>query len=51
MVIVEELPGVTALGEKLHDAPAGSREQANDTVPENPSIAPTVMLAVPDPPL
>ena len=51
MVIVEELPGVTALGEKLHDAPVGSPEQANDTEPVNPSVPLTVMLAVPELPL
>jgi hypothetical protein len=51
IVNVEELPAVTEAGEKLHEAPAGSPEQANDTDPAKPSIADTRMLAVPVPPL
>jgi hypothetical protein len=51
IVNVEELPAVTEAEEKLHEAPAGSPEQANDTDPAKPSIADTRMLAVPVPPL
>lgn len=51
IVNVEELPAVTEAGEKLHEAPAGSPEHANDTDPAKPSIADTRMLAVPVPPL
>jgi hypothetical protein len=48
---MEELPAATEAGEKLHIAPEGNPEQMNETDPVNPFNAPTVMLAVPDPPL
>lgn len=51
IVSVEEPPGVAEVGEKLHDAPAGNPEQANDTDPVNPSMADTRIPAVPVPPL
>jgi hypothetical protein len=51
IVSVEEPSAVTDVGEKLHVAPEGSPEQVNETDPANPFNAPTMMLALPDPPL
>ena len=43
-----DVEGVTVEGEKLHVAPAGKPEQANDTNALNPFEGVTVMVAVPD---
>lgn len=51
IVSVEGFPAVTEAGEKPHEAPAGRPEQANETEPENPSIAVTLIVLVPAPPL
>ena len=47
-VVVAALPeGVTVAGEKLHDAPAGSPEQAKETAAENPFCGATETVAAP----
>jgi hypothetical protein len=46
--VVEVVPGgITVVGEKLHDAPAGNPEQLNETAELNPYSGVTVMVVLP----